>query len=76
MVIMEDFLGAFFFKYGHVSPVISKAVIATGDIVLQVTVTWKNFLDINMQKPETPLLVLWRPLALGQGVPWKEPRII
>lgn len=42
----NGYYGWLFSKYGHISPVISKAVIATGDIVLQVTMTWKNFLDI------------------------------
>lgn len=40
--IYEDYLGAFFFKYGQVeevSAIMSKVGIATGDIMLQVTLT-------------------------------------
>lgn len=49
MDISKDHLEAFFSQYlpvSEVSPLISKASIATRDFVLQVTVTLKSFLDI------------------------------
>lgn len=47
--IPEERMGAFFAKYGQVqevSAVRSKAGIATGDIVLQVVLTWQSFQNI------------------------------
>lgn len=74
--ITEDYMGAFFTTYGpvvDVSPIISKAVIATGDFVFQVIVTRESFLDITdtltfrgrkifvCRRTETPLLLFGVP---------------
>lgn len=46
MDISEDHPWSLFSQCEPIEDVISKAGIATGDFVLQVTVTRKNFLDI------------------------------
>lgn len=82
--ITEVQMRAFFTQYGkveEVSGVISKAGIATGDIVIQVTLTRRSFNDIqyfNLPREEnaggggrspTLLLVMWGPGAHCEGVP-------
>lgn len=47
--ISEDRLGAFFAQYGKVewvAGIVSKAGIATGDVLIEITLTRKNFNDI------------------------------
>lgn len=49
MDFTEEQLGVFFFRYGQGEDVLaasSKAGITTGDYVLQITMTRKNFMDI------------------------------
>lgn len=61
--ISEDRLGAFFAHYGKVEKVtgvISKAGIATGDIVLEITLTCQNFIDI-------PNILMCREKDVGCG---------
>lgn len=86
--IFRHHLGVFFAHYGQIGDVTMikyKAGIATGEVILQVTISLKSFMDIpdilmcwgqdilTIERLSTPLLVLWRHRELIESVPQKNP---
>lgn len=75
--ICEDIIGAFFSQYGSVykvSSIKSKAGIATGDMVLYVTLTRQDFGEVpyTLMCPERRMLVVVAGLnrIVGHAVHW------